>query len=56
MNDEIPSKSKRQEVNKISVDKKTKYFGFNMEIIDKLIVKNNKRFSEITLKYIYFYY
>jgi len=47
INSETPSRSKRQKVTEVLVDKKTKYRRLYLEIINKLIVKMNERFSDI---------
>lgn len=47
INSETPSRSKRQKVTEVLVDKKTKYRRLYLEIIDTLIVKMNERFSDI---------
>lgn len=45
---DIPSRSKRQRVAEVSVDRKTNYRRLYFEIIDVLISKTNERFTEIT--------
>jgi hypothetical protein len=47
LNFETPSRSKRQKVTEVFVDKKTKYRRLYLEIIDTLIVKTNERFLDI---------
>ncbi|CAI6360997.1 unnamed protein product [Macrosiphum euphorbiae] len=47
LNSETPSRSKRQKVPDVFVDKKTKYRRLYLEIIDTIIVKMNERFSGI---------
>lgn len=48
LNTEIPLRSKRQKITKVSEDKKIDYRRLFFEIIDVLITKTNERFSEMS--------